>query len=129
MIFSIQKVTEPFFKTAKSLTPFKSALTKVEAYKTFISIIIMLKFGNLISTYGYMSNPYCRIKELSLNFVWQSVHCYVINAIIGRFRCRCGAPSINNISLLCMINDQNTMIFTSKPCFQSYKQVSMKVNK
>lgn len=77
----------------------------------------MLKFGNLISTYGYMSNPYCRIKELSLNFVWQSVHCYVINAIIGRFRCRCGAPSINNISLLCMINDQKYYDFHKQTMF------------
>lgn len=66
-----------------------------------------------------MSNAYCRIKELSLNLVWQSVHCYVINAIIGRFWCRFGVPSINNISLLCMINGQNTIIFTSTPCFQS----------
>lgn len=76
-----------------------------------------------------MSNAYCRIKELSLNLVWQSVHCYVINAIIGRFWCRFGVPSINDISLLGMINGQNTIIFTSTPCFQSIKQVSMKVNK
>lgn len=76
-----------------------------------------------------MSNAYCQIKELSLNLVWQSVHCYVINAIIGRFWFRFGVPSINNISLLCMINGQNTIIFTSTQCFQSIKQVSMKVNK